>query len=354
LEEKMNFEIPSLVLADLTKKVYPIIDDKKNAIEAARFIKITAYGNGVSLQVLHEGASVQTYGEAKIFEEGTIGVSGKMLNDVVSIINTETVAFSLVEGRVKIQSGRRVMYLSILDADKFFPPPEFQYVDYKEVTDFFKTIEQVTHCTAEDDSRPLFKCICMRENSVACTDGRRLALLQTSFPLVVDITVSLQWLMQFKKVFTSAPVEIGVLGSFLYLRQGAVVGCVRLYVNKMPSFSKVIPVGAYDEAKMGRLELLEALKSAQVISSGEENAVALEFDNNELHINITTELGTMEDVVPCSFYKKFKGYYNVNYLVDALKKLRGDEVALTLRSNKNPLEITEGGFLQLIQPIQKS
>ena len=349
----MKFTIPTQVLAAAVKTVSYVLDTKNSLISCASHIKMTAKDGGVLFEVMHENATLSVFTEAQVIEEGSAGVPGKLIQEIVPTLMTETVNIDLEDNRLRIKSNKKVLRLSILQHDRFMPPTNSKYVSYVEVENFFQSVNKVSHCIYHDDNRPFMGCILVKPGMVAATDGRRLALYKFTCPVTEVMSVPYEWLQAFKKVFNSnEKLELGVMQGFLYFKQKNIVGAIRLHQSSFPNIENVIPKSAYDEASVSKLEILNALKAAHVVSTAEHKIVTLHFSNNEVTLNIDTKNGAVEDVIPCDFYKSFTENYNIVFLIDALKKLEDDIVTFTLR-DKSPLVIKEKEFLQLIMPIQR-
>jgi DNA polymerase III sliding clamp (beta) subunit (PCNA family) len=180
-----------------------------------------------------------------------------------------------------------------------------------------------------------------------------LAIFKFNCPVEEVMSVPHEWLLQFRKVFTTDNVEICMLNNALHFRQGSVYGSIRLYDKAYPNLENVIPRGGSTEARVGKQDLLSALRSAKIVTTSDYNVVNMKMSNNEIKVSIANTTGQMEDVVPCVVNTEFESSYNLDFLIDAVKKLDGDEVVFTLRQENSPLVIQEGDYVQVIMPVRK-
>ena len=107
----------------------------------------------------------------------------------------------------------------------------------------------------------------------------------------------------------------------------------KLIDGRFPDYEAVIPIGADKDIRVGREELRFALQRAAILSNEKYRGVKLEVNPGRLRIvahNPEQEEAVEELEVTTSVSDLSVGF-NVNYLMDALAALSGEEVMLSLR-----------------------
>jgi DNA polymerase-3 subunit beta len=181
----------------------------------------------------------------------------------------------------------------------------------------------------------------LRDEGLRCvaTDGHRLALAETKLEGEISarrqIIIPRKGVLELQGLFEAGDglVELEFGRNHLRLRRGGVTFTSKLIDGRFPDYEAVIPIGADKEVRVGREELRSALQRAAILSNEKYRGVKLEVNPNKLRIvahNPEQEEAIEELEVKTSVSDLSVGF-NVNYLMDALAALSGDEILLNLR-----------------------
>ena len=181
----------------------------------------------------------------------------------------------------------------------------------------------------------------LRDKTLRCvaTDGHRLALTETTLDTEVtarrQIIIPRKGVLEMQGLLESGDgiVELELGRNHIRVRRDSVTFTSKLIDGRFPDYEAVIPIGADKEVRVGREELRFALQRAAILSNEKYRGVKLEVNPNKLRIvahNPEQEEAVEELEVQTPVSDLSVGF-NVNYLMDALAALSGDEIVLSLR-----------------------
>jgi DNA polymerase-3 subunit beta len=117
----------------------------------------------------------------------------------------------------------------------------------------------------------------------------------------------------------------------------------RLLAGEYLDYSKMFLTDLKSRVTANRADLLGALERATLIGE-RKTPVTLEMDATSMKISSRTELGSMyEDIdIECDG-DDLTIYFNISYIVEALKSMTSERVALDFSSQMRPCIIREDG-----------
>jgi DNA polymerase-3 subunit beta len=128
-------------------------------------------------------------------------------------------------------------------------------------------------------------------------------------------------------------VELEFGKNHLRVRRNEVVFTSKLIDGRFPDYEAVIPIGADKEVHIERESLRGALQRAAILSNEKYRGVKLEVSQNKLRIvaHNPEQEEAVEELEAKTGANELSVGFNVNYLLDALNALQGEEVVLCLR-----------------------
>ena len=247
--------------------------------------------------------------------------------------------------RVSISAGRSRFTLATLPASEF---PVIENIDVVERVSLAEAvlkdlIGRIAFAMAHQDVRYYLNGLLLdlRDKTLRCvaTDGHRLALCETTLETEIaarrQIIIPRKGVLELQGLFEAGEglVELELGRNHVRVRRGSVTFTSKLIDGRFPDYEAVIPIGADKDIQVGREELRFALQRAAILSNEKYRGVKLEVNPNRLRIvahNPEQEEAVEELEVTTSVSDLSVGF-NVNYLMDALAALSGDEVVLSLR-----------------------
>lgn len=347
----MKLKIKQEELNKLLKTVYPAVDQKPS-IQSFGYIRIDAFDGGIKIAASNGTTTIQTGADIEIEDFGSVCLSGKILTDLVALLPPCELKMEVVnESKLRIKAARKTLHLNIVHSDAFTMIPNYSQFPFAESKDFFKTIGMVSHAISNDETRPSLLGVSLRDNTVAATDGHRLAMIPYESGMM-EIVIPKDGIDKLRKIFTDKDLRMYVLESSLHFLQGKTAATIRLISSEYPKLSAVVPGGPYDEAIVSKSELVTAMKMAKAAQI-KMGRVSFHFKDNNLHFEGSSEtVGVVEEDLQCEFTGDFKFMLNFKYLLEAMEKLEENVVKFELRDPIKPIAIKEGDFLQIVMPMR--
>ena len=311
--------------------------------------------------------------EAKVTRPGTTTLPVKKLFGIVRELNGEIDIESDEKNVASIRSGSSFFKIHGLAAEEFPPLPSFK--DDKKVNLSQETIRAMLKKTAfavsTDESRYVLNgiFISLKEGKMTfvATDGRRLALVDEEVEITEKSTG--EFIVPAKAVneLTRLLQDKGTVeikfgenqASFALQNESSfsVLLITKLIEGNYPNYRQVIPGEAKERIALGREELQQALRRAEIMTSEKANSVKLAFGNNNLTITANSpEVGEARETLAINYKgKEFAIAFNPRYLIDPLVALTEDEVFLELIDELSPGVVKiNGPFLYVVMPMRLS
>ena len=128
-----------------------------------------------------------------------------------------------------------------------------------------------------------------------------------------------------------------------------------LVEGTFPPFEDVIPKDLDRKAVINKDALHKAVRSAHLMTNEESRGVRLVFDDETLQITSRApETGEAEIEVPINSFSgdKLEIAFNPVYIMDALKVIEADDIAIELKKGDKPGLIRSGNsFVYIIMPV---
>lgn len=247
--------------------------------------------------------------------------------------------------RVSISAGRSRFTLATLPASEF---PVIENIDVVERVSLPEAvlkdlIGRTAFAMAHQDVRYYLNGLLLdlRDKTLRCvaTDGHRLAscetVLETEISARRQIIIPRKGVLELQGLFEAgeALVELELGRNHVRVRRGSVMFTSKLIDGRFPDYEAVIPIGADKDIRVGREELRFALQRAAILSNEKYRGVKLEVNPNRLRIvaHNPEQEEAVEELEVNTTVSDLSVGFNVNYLMDALAALSGEEVMLSLR-----------------------
>lgn len=304
-------------------------------------------------------------------------LNGELLVRIANTLPADTVAVKTIPGtgKVEITSGGVTFDLFRLSLEDY---PEVPALPEKpicaiEKTKLERSLELVAYAAlpARETSRLSLtgvNIVLERETlKVVATNGYRLALKAEPLPQKASregefliAADSLRDLAGILAQLDADTVELYQSENYLFFKAGSVVFVGRLIEEAYPDFEKVIPKENPIGISLERKPFLEALQRAQITAAEESDAVILSVENSLLRVSSqAAEKGETHEELPLKKKTKpIKISFRAEYLIDALKRLKSEEVTLWLADAESAGLLEPGeseadqGFLYVCMPIR--
>ena len=336
-------------------------------------VLIRAEGSHVEFTATDLDVTVACKVEAKVTKPGATTLPVKKLFGIVRELQGEIEIETDDKNLSSIRSGSSFFKIHGLAADEFPPLPKFK--DDKKVSlpqeNIRGMIRKTSFAVSTDESRYVLNgiFISLKEGKMTfvATDGRRLALVDEEvdiseksageFIVPAKAVNELNRLLQDKG---DVELKFGENQASFALKNEtsfSVLLITKLIEGNYPNYRQVIPGEAKERIAIGREELVQALRRAEIMTSEKANSVKLSFAKNLLTITANSpEVGEARETLAINYKgKEIAIAFNPRYLIDPLNALTEDEVFIELIDELSPGVIKiNGPFLYVVMPMRLS
>lgn len=341
----MRFSIQREALLKPLQQVVGVVERRQTLPVLANLL-VVAEGERVTLTGTDLEVEMAAGTAAQDVEPGDITVPARKLFDICRALpDGSKIDFKLSGDRVSVNAGRSRFTLATL------PASEFPVIDNIELTERITLpeatlkdlLDRTAFAMAHQDVRYYLNGLLLdlREHSLRCvaTDGHRLALVETNHEAGVStprqIIIPRKGVLELQGLFEAGEgsIDLEFGRNHLRIRREDVVFTSKLIDGRFPDYEAVIPIGADKQVRLERDQVRSALQRVAILSNEKYRGVKLEVSPNKLRIaaHNPEQEEAVEEIEAKTSATDLAVGFNVNYLLDALNSLQGDEVLLCLR-----------------------
>ncbi len=198
--------------------------------------------------------------------------------------------------------------------------------------------------------------------TMVSTDGHRLthySCAMTGPKLDKGIIIPRKGMLEIKRVLDRVPgeIDLGIGDQHLFLRAGELSLSVKLNNVMFPPYKQVIPANHDRQAKVGRNELLDALRRAEVMAPEKTATVRVALSPGSLELTADNpDLGVAHQELAVDYDgEELVAGFNARYLMEVLEVIDGDEVYLEFQGELDPCVVkpVDGpDFLGVVMPMR--
>ncbi len=341
----MRFILPREALLKPLQQVVGVVE-RRQTLPVLSNLLVHVGGETVTFTGTDLEVEMVASANAEDPRDGEVTIPARKLFDICRALpDGARVKLEQTGDRVSISAGRSRFTLATLPATEF---PVIENIDVLECVSLPEVVlkDLIGHTSfamAHQDVRYYLNGLLLdlRDKTLRCvaTDGHRLALCETTLGTEItarrQIIIPRKGVLELQGLFEGGEglVELELGRNHVRVRRGSVTFTSKLIDGRFPDYEAVIPIGADKDIQVGREELRFALQRAAILTNEKYRGVKLEVNPNRLRIvahNPEQEEAVEELEVSTSVSDLSVGF-NVNYLMDALAALSGDEVVLSLR-----------------------
>ncbi len=341
----MRFILPREALLKPLQQVVGVVE-RRQTLPVLSNLLVNVSSEGVSFTGTDLEVEMVARAAADDLDPGEVTIPARKLFDICRALpDGVRVKVEQNGDRVALSAGRSRFTLATLPASEF---PVIENIDVVERVSLKESvlkdlIARTAFAMAHQDVRYYLNGLLLdlREKTLRCvaTDGHRLALAETTLDTEVtarrQIIIPRKGVLELQGLFEAGDgmVELELGRNHIRVRRDSVTFTSKLIDGRFPDYEAVIPIGADKEVRVGREELRFALQRAAILSNEKYRGVKLEVNPNKLRIvahNPEQEEAVEELEVQTPVSDLSVGF-NVNYLMDALAALSGEEIVLSLR-----------------------
>jgi DNA polymerase-3 subunit beta len=335
-------------------------------------VMLKADGDRLELTATDLDVTVTCSVEAKVKKPGASTVPVKKLFGIIRELPAAEIELQVDEKNVcAIQAGSSFYKINGLGAEEFPPAPKFK--DDKKVVLQQETVramlKKTSFAMSADESRYVLNGIFIslkdHKMTMVATDGRRLALVDEEVDISEashgEFIVPAKAVNELNRLLADKgeiEVRYGDNQAAFLLKdeKGLSVHMVtKLIEGNYPNYRQVIPAETKERIALGREEIMQALRRAEIMTSEKSNSVKMSFGKNKLEITANSpEVGEAKETVAINYKgPEMAIAFNPKYMIDPLSALANDEVFMELIDELSPgvLKIN-GPFLYVVMPMR--
>jgi DNA polymerase-3 subunit beta len=296
--------------------------------------------------------------EVAVQEAGDITVPGRKFLDILRAL-PEKVAVSLtMEGeKVVIKAGRSRFSLSTLPAAEF---PVIDDINSQQTVqvqrkDLLRLLEKTHFSMAQQDVRYYLNGMLLEIDGeilrAVATDGHRLALCEATLAAKAQtsqqVIVPRKGVLELQRVLTAdeGVAELAIGTNHVRAQIGDVRFTSKLIDGRFPEYSRVIPAAPASAIRGNRDVLRQALQRTAILSNEKYRGIRVTVKKTILTVQAhNPEQEEAEEEIEVGYEgNDLEVGFNVNYLLDALAAIDGQEVELGLTDSNSSCLIRSPG-----------
>ena len=315
-------------------------------------IKLTTIDNEVELAATDLERAIRCRVPAQVEEGGTVVLPGQLLRELSGRLPEVTeVQLRSTDAQVRLTCGPATFELPILPAEDYpqLPEPVNEPLGEIPTPQLLQAISQTAFAALKSSETTRLALtgvdIVLKEGGAkfAATNGYRLAIKRVPVLGLPEhytgaFLVDAGTMTDLHRVLSSLVVENTELyaeAGQIHFRAGPVTFSCRLIQEQFPDFERVIPKDNQIGLFLPREEFLETLRRTELFAAEESGAVTLRAtaQNTALEVSAASrERGKSLEVVELARppSQGIEIAFRAEYLIDALRRMESDQVALWL------------------------
>lgn len=363
----MKLICDGLDLSDAVLKVSKALSTK-SANPALEGIKISAYGDTLTLLATDMELSIEKKIKADVLMEGETVVVGKYFVEFVKKLEKEQIELSrLDDGKLEIKYADSESELSTYPVESY---PKIEkdisgecfVIKQKDLKD---VIEKTVFSCSVDDSRPILKgCLFEIENNKltgVALDGFRMAVVKKEVLATGNfkVVIPARTLSEISRILDKDDEDVKVFlnKNVLSIEVENVALISRLIEGEFVKYNHILPTAFSNTVTVGREAFLNSIERASIVAKNDRyNIVKFDIKEGVMTVSAKSEVGNVNENVNINLTgKDITIAFNGKYLTDFLKIIGEEAITLNLNTPIDPCIIKPVGneeFLYLILPVR--
>lgn len=352
----MRFSIQREALLRPIQQVVGVVERRQTLPVLGNFL-IRVSENNVTITGADLEVEMVAVAQADDLVSGEITVPARKLADICRALPDGClVKVEQAGDRVTVSAGHSRFTLATLPAQEFPVIESIELVDRITLSEsaFKQLLDRTAFAMANQDVRYYLNGLLLDLDGETlrgvATDGHRLALAETGLSAPAEggrrqVIVPRKGVLELQGLFDAGDgeIELEFARNHLRVRRDQVTFTSKLIDGRFPDYEAVIPIGADQQVKISRDDFRVALQRAAILSNEKYRGVKLEVAPDLLRIvaHNPEQEEAVEEVEASTTVTDLSVGFNVNYLLDALNALDGEEILLCLRDANSSCVLRE-------------
>ncbi len=311
------------------------------------------------LSITATDLEVELVAQAEIDAEtgGEITVSGRKLLDICKALpEGSDIEISLSGEKLSVRSGRSKFNLATLPAAEFPVVEDIKAGQTISVSQeaLGRLIEKTHFSMAQQDVRYYLNGMLLETGGqhlrAVATDGHRLALCQVELDGAdleeQQVIVPRKGVLELQRLLTGeGDLNIELGANHIRIQLDGIRFTSKLIDGRFPEYDRVIPKESANELKANRADFRSALQRTAILSNEKYRGIRLVIRDSGVILQAhNPEQEEAEEELEVEYSgEDIEIGFNVNYLLDALGAVEGDEVTLSVQDSNSSCLIRQPG-----------
>ena len=349
----MKFSIQREALLVPISQVVGVVERRQTLPVLANFL---LEADNDQLRITGSDMEVEMVGHAnaEVAQSGAVTVPARKLVDICKALPESTkISVQLNGEKLALHAGRSRFTLATL------PATEFPSSDAGGETEQFSVpeerlrwlIEKAAVAMANQDVRHYLNGLYFEFKEgllrAVATDGHRLALAEIEAPISGDVRSLIlprKGVLELSRMLSTddEPVMLSLGRNYLRAQRKNLSLTSKLIDGRFPDYEAVIPISQDKAMTLDRQGFIHSLQRAAILANEKYRGVRLESGDGSMRIiahNPQQEEAT-EEIEAQHNYDGLVVGFNVNYLLDALQAIDGEQVRLSLKGPDSSCLVT--------------
>ena len=351
----MKFRAARDVLLKPLQAVIGVVE-RRQTMPILSNVLLVAKGNDLAVTATDLEVELVAQAEVSVEAGGEITVSGRKLLDICRALpDGSEVDISLSGEKVVVKSGRSKFSLATLPAAEF--PTVEDIKAGKTVTVeqsvLGRLIEKTHFSMAQQDVRYYLNGMLLETGGkhlrAVATDGHRLALCEAEVAAAVDeqqVIVPRKGVLELQRLLSGeGTVDLELGENHVRIQLDGIRFTSKLIDGRFPEYERVIPADSSNELTADRELLRSALQRTAILSNEKYRGIRLIIRDSGVVMQAhNPEQEEAEEELEVAYSgEDIEIGFNVNYLLDALGGVDGDEVSMSVQDGNSSCLIRKPG-----------
>jgi DNA polymerase III subunit beta len=346
-------------------------------------IKLVATAGRVQLTGFDLSLGIQTSFGAEVSEGGEIALPAKLLNDIVSRLPSGEITIEQNDSQngdgivVTVKSKTGTYQVRGMDATEFpeLPEPEDGEIQHLPIAALIDGLRGALIACSQDETKPILTGVNFKLDAekleFAATDGHRLGVVETFLEAEqggpLELTVPARALRELEKMLGG---KQSIEKISFSLGEGQAVFAwetahgqqqliTRTIEGNYPDYRALIPSSFGKQVTIDRKQLVSALERIAVLADQHNNLVKFTISNEHQSLELSVEaqdIGSGKESLTAQVSgDDIEIAFNVRYLLDGLKNINAQDVAINLNGVLEQVVFSPVGGVKtiyLVMPVQ--
>ena len=344
----MKFSSARESILGLLQSVIGVVE-RRQTMPVLANVLLVVKGDQVSITATDLEVELVAKGAADVQQGGEITIPGRKLLDIIKALPDAAQVTVSVEGeRATVRSGKSRFTLSTLPASEFPTVEDIRAQQSLTIGQaaLKKLLEKTHFSMAQQDVRYYLNGMLLESDGkilkTVATDGHRLAYCEAEMDSpssgVQQVIVPRKGVLELQRLLTGEDsVELVIGTNHIRAQIGSIRFTSKLIDGRFPEYGRVIPTSPTKTVGADRDVLRAALQRAAILSNEKYRGIRLSVKEGVLTLQShNPEQEEAEEEIDVAYSgDEMEIGFNVNYLLDALAAIDGQQVELGLTDANN-------------------